>query len=591
MSHPSLALSSRWWTIISLVLLVTVNKCCGLTRDGVLLLSFKYAVLSDPLSVLGSWNYSDDTPCSWNGVSCSTVPGSTNGSQYRVTALSLPNSQLLGSIPSDLGSIEHLQILDLSNNSLNGSLPSSLFQASELRSLNLSNNRIIGDVPSSLVQLRNLRFLNLSDNYLAGKIPDNLSNMQNLTVASLKSNYLTGFLPSGLRTLKFLDLSSNLLNGTLPPGFGGDVIRYLNISYNRFDGSIPVQFAEKIPGNATVDLSFNNLTGEIPDSSALLNQKTASFSGNPGLCGKPTKNLCPIPSSPSSEPRVSAPTSPPAIAAIPKTFDSPPLAPAGNGSSQQKQGGGLRRGTVIGIAVGDIVGIGILAMIFLYVYRLKRKKDVESAIKDEAAAARSETSSSTSESRGFTRWSCLRKRVEEEESSETTSSSDSDVEARDGHNQKGRENLKQHESSGQQNKTGTLVTVDGEKELEVETLLKASAYILGATGSSIMYKAVLEDGKSLAVRRIGESGVERFKDFENQVRVIAKLVHPNLVRIRGFYWGHDEKLIIYDFVPNGSLANVRYSKYLHSSSFTLSVSRRHTLLLFLCTIALCVVFR
>ena len=107
---------------------------------------------------------------------------------------------------------------------------------------------------------------------------------------------------------------------------------------------------------------------------------------------------------------------------------------------------------------------------------------------------------------------------------------------------------------------GTLVTVDGEKELELETLLKASAYILGATGSSIMYKAVLDDGATLAVRRIGESGVDRFKDFENRVRVVAKLVHPNLVRVRGFYWGVDEKLIIYDFVPNGSLANARYSK-------------------------------
>lgn len=106
-----------------------------------------------------------------------------------------------------------------------------------------------------------------------------------------------------------------------------------------------------------------------------------------------------------------------------------------------------------------------------------------------------------------------------------------------------------------------LVTVDGGgKDLELETLLKASAYILGATGSSIIYKAILEDGTALAVRRIGENGLERFKDFENQVRVIAKLVHPNLVRIRGFYWGADEKLVIYDYVPYGSLANARYRK-------------------------------
>lgn len=82
-----------------------------------------------------------------------------------------------------------------------------------------------------------------------------------------------------------------------------------------------------------------------------------------------------------------------------------------------------------------------------------------------------------------------------------------------------------------------------------------------------MYKAVLEDGTALAVRRIGESGVELFRDFQNQVLVIAKLVHQNLVRIRGFYWGAEEKLVIYEFVPNGSLANARFSKLFNPFNF------------------------
>ncbi|CAL5197746.1 unnamed protein product [Lathyrus oleraceus] len=537
------------------LLTLTINQCFSLTKDGVLLLSFKESILNDPLFVLSNWNYTDQTPCSWNGVSCSivTTENTKNDTLYRVTALSLPNSQLLGLIPSDLGSIQHLQIIDLSNNSLNGSLPSSFFQAnSELRFLNFSNNLLTGEIPESITELKNLQFLNFSDNAFTGKLPNNLSNMQNLTVASFKNNYLTGFLPKDLRTLQILDLSSNLLNGSLSADFGGDSIRYLNVSYNKFSGEIPPEFAEKIPRNATVDLSFNNLTGEIPESQVFLNQETKSFSGNSDLCGELTKNPCSIPSSPSSEPKASSP----AIAAMPKNFDddSPPT------ENSEKKQSGLRKGTIIGIVVGDFVGIGILAMVFIYVYKLKRKKDEEKELKNEATTTRSETSSSNSETRGFTRWSCLRKRTEDEESSETPSSSDSDVEAAS-KNVEGGENQKQGENkTGSGSNTGTLVTVDGERELEVETLLKASAYILGATGSSIMYKAVLEDGTSLAVRRIGESGVERFKDFENQVRVIAKLVHPNLVRVRGFYWGHDEKLIIYDYVPNGCLANVRYRK-------------------------------
>lgn len=542
-------------TLLSLTL--TLNQCFSLTNDGVLLLSFKYAVLNDPLLVLSNWNYSDQTPCSWNGVSCSIItPNTNNDTPFRVTGLSLPNSQLVSSIPSDLGTIEHLQILDLSNNSINGSLSSNFFQPnSELCFLNFSNNLLTGEVPESLTELRNLQFLNFSDNAFTGKLPNNLSNMQNLTVASFKNNYFTGFLPKDLRTLQILDLSSNLLNGSLTQDFGGDSLRYLNVSYNRFSGEIPPEFAEKIPSNATVDLSFNNLTGEIPESPVLLNQETKVFSGNSDLCGEPMKNPCSIPSSPSSNPQGS---SPPALAAMPKNFDNDSPQSQTTESSEKKQSG-LRKGTIIGIVIGDFVGIGILAMVFVYVYKLKRKKDAENAIKNEVATARSENSSSTLETKGFTRWSCLRKRTEDEESSETQSSSDSDVEISqknvDAENQKQGEN-----KAGTGSGTGTLVIVDGERELEVETLLKASAYILGATGSSIMYKAVLEDGTSLAVRRIGENGVERFKDFENQVRVIAKLVHPNLVRVHGFYWGHEEKLIIYDFVPNGCLANVRYRK-------------------------------
>ncbi|GAB4838751.1 hypothetical protein Ancab_028294 [Ancistrocladus abbreviatus] len=84
---------------------------------------------------------------------------------------------------------------------------------------------------------------------------------------------------------------------------------------------------------------------------------------------------------------------------------------------------------------------------------------------------------------------------------------------------------------------GSLVMVDGEEELELETLLRASACILGASGANIVYKAVLQDGTTFVVRRIGESVAERMKDFENQVRRISKLRHPNLVRVRGFYWG------------------------------------------------------
>ncbi|XWS41850.1 hypothetical protein CRYUN_Cryun17cG0118300 [Craigia yunnanensis] len=545
MSSSSCVKLHLWWRIL-VILEFLMIQALGLNTDGTLLLSFKYLILSDPLNVLQSWNSSDQTPCSWNGVTCG-APGNSND-HSRVIGLSIPNCQLLGSIPSDLGMIQHLENLDLSNNSLNGSLPFSIFNATQLRFLDLSNNLISGVIPETIGLLQNLQLFNLSDNALAGTLPATLTTIQNLTVVSLKNNYFSGNLPTGFQSVQVLDLSSNLVEGSLPPNFGGNNLRYLNVSYNRLSGVIPPQFAEKIPGNATIDLSFNNLTGEIPDSVVLMNQESKSFSGNPDLCGEVTRRDCPIPSSHN----VSSPTSPPAIAAIPKTMDSNTTDPSA-GAKKPGQNK-LKSGTIVGIIVGDIAGIGFVIMVFFFVNKLKREKSVETAMKHETNTAKDNCSitSSSSESRGFTRWSCLRTRGEYEEESDTTS---------DTEDQNGSQNHDNHRHQEQEHdKKGTLVTVDGEKQLELETLLKASAYILGATGSSIMYKAVLEDGTSLAVRRIGENSVDRFRDFETQVRVTAKLVHPNLVRIRGFYWGVDEKLIIYDFVPNGSLANARYRK-------------------------------
>ncbi|XP_039062375.1 probable LRR receptor-like serine/threonine-protein kinase At4g37250 [Hibiscus syriacus] len=525
-----------WWIV---VLVLVVVQALGLNTDGVLLLSLKLFILGDPLNVLQSWNNSDQAPCSWNGVTCGR-PDNDSDVYSRVTALSLPNCRLLGSIPSDLGMIQYLENLDLSNNSFNGSLPLSIFNATQLRFVDLSNNSISGFIPETIGRLRNLRFLNLSDNALTGTLPATLTTIRNLTVVSLKNNYLSGNLPTGFQSLQLLDLSSNLINGSLPPNFGGEKVSYLNVSYNRLSGEFPPQFAEKIPGNATIDLSFNNLRGEIPDSVVLKNQESKSFSENPDLCGEATRSHCPIPSSP---------TSPPAIATIPRTMDSD--TPESSPGAKKQDESMLKAGTIVGIVVGDIAGIAFVIMVFILVYKLRKRKRVETATKQEANTGRDNLSitSSSSESKGFSRWSCLRKRGEHEEDPDTEEEQSGS---------KSQDNQWQQEQG--EDKKGTLVTVDGEKQLELETLLKASAYILGATGSSIMYKVVLEDGTSLAVRRIGESSVDRFRDFENQVRVISKLIHPNLVKIRGFYWGVDEKLTIYDFVPNGSLANARYRK-------------------------------
>ncbi|PNX74223.1 LRR receptor-like kinase family protein, partial [Trifolium pratense] len=514
----------------------------------------RYSILSDPLSVFDNWNYDDATPCSWHGVACSELGTPNTPDSFRVTSLILPNSQLLGSITEDLGLIQNLNHIDLSNNFLNGSLPNTIFNSSQLQYLSLSNNVISGKLPELIGLSTNLQILNLSDNAFVGSIPKNLTSLQNLTVVSLKSNYFSGQIPNGFNSVEILDLSSNLLNESLPSNFQGQNLQYFNLSYNKLSGAIPQTFAKHIPENSTIDLSFNNLTGPIPESMALLNQKTESFSGNSDLCGKPLKNLCTIPSSISTAPENITNTSSPAIAAIPRTIDSSPGTNSTSTTTNDSSQNGLKPATIAAIVVGDILGMAILALIILFVYQQRKKRYPKPNPKSNTALQETKVLESVAKQdqeslkpHSLPCSSCCLTIKQEETSEEDPSSdeSDRDINTITVHNPK----------------EGTLVTVDGETKMDLETLLKASAYILGTRKVSIVYKAVLQDGRVFAVRRIGECGVERMKEFENHVRGIAKIKHPNLVKIRGFCWGEDEKLVISDYVPNGSLSTIGYSKF------------------------------
>lgn len=110
-----------------------------------------------------------------------------------------------------------------------------------------------------------------------------------------------------------------------------------------------------------------------------------------------------------------------------------------------------------------------------------------------------------------------------------------------------------------------LVALDGQVSYDLDELLRASAFVLGKSGVGIVYKVVLEDGLTLAVRRLGEGGSQRFKEFQAEVEAIGRIRHCNIVTLRAYYWSVDEKLLIYDYIPNGSLAAALHGKAATSS--------------------------
>ncbi|KAK6126298.1 hypothetical protein DH2020_039943 [Rehmannia glutinosa] len=95
---------------------------------------------------------------------------------------------------------------------------------------------------------------------------------------------------------------------------------------------------------------------------------------------------------------------------------------------------------------------------------------------------------------------------------------------------------------------------------ELEDLLRASAEMLGKGSLGTVYKVVLEDGSTVAVKRLKDANPCARKEFEQYMDVIGKVRHGNVVRFRAYYYAREEKLLVYDYLPNGSLHSLLHAE-------------------------------
>lgn len=76
---------------------------------------------------------------------------------------------------------------------------------------------------------------------------------------------------------------------------------------------------------------------------------------------------------------------------------------------------------------------------------------------------------------------------------------------------------------------------------------------LGNGGFGVVYKGRLSDGREIAVKRLSQNSKQGEQEFKTEVLLLAKLQHRNLLRLLGYSLRATERLLIYEFIANGSL--------------------------------------
>ncbi|XVF79303.1 hypothetical protein PTKIN_Ptkin14bG0210700 [Pterospermum kingtungense] len=242
---------------------------------------------------VGVWMWSDI----WNvyelcgvfnretSMACEIPSSFCNGSSVGV--LDLSNNNLNGAIPQCLGNLRP-SVLDLRMNNFSGSIPAEIGECEFLTTLGLNGNKLEGLLPRSLLNCTNPEVLDVGNNKINGEFPHWLGSLRKLQVLVLRSNEFQGPIANP-RTkfpfpmLRIMDVSHNEFTGPLPAFYFKNFKAMMTVdqSISQFDQymgedyysqdhmkvtmkGVDIELVRILSILATIDLSNNNFSGEIP---------------------------------------------------------------------------------------------------------------------------------------------------------------------------------------------------------------------------------------------------------------------------------------------------------------------------------------